>query len=240
MENSNRLLGGAYKCRTNESSVIGRNLKLQNPGTNCFVNSVIQMMRKTDYAKFLQNHFKFIDMGSERRHFDLSYSILSILDKEGSNASISTNIIRSLVASKSDKPYLNEGRQEDAAEFLEALELALSSELSSLEDYWSFKNKHWGKKEIARKFDDNDVSNGSCVSCGSYPSGKQDLFFLLQVMIPKSNNPVKLSSIIEYHISCRTEIIQMRCSNCCELQNHPSACPQTGTSQIEVSKKKKL
>ena len=58
------LAGGAYKSEVQDKSLSALKLKLHNPGTNCFVNSVIQMLRKTEYATFLPYHISSIDIGS--------------------------------------------------------------------------------------------------------------------------------------------------------------------------------
>ena len=222
-----KMLGGAYKSIVQEDFCLDQSLKLKNPGTNCFVNSVIQMMRRTEYAEFLKHHLNTVDIGSQNKRFKVSYSLHQILMQEGNNDSISTSLIRSLVASESGKPYLDEGRQEDAAEFLGALESTLSNELKDCPIYLSFKDKHWGHTQIVRKFQGGS-SNGGCASCGLSPETKQDPFFIFELRIPKSGRPVKLSEIIENHFQQSKVLMKMRCSSCCELQKHPSSCPRTG------------
>ena len=64
---STGLKGGAPKAKVHPSKVQMHHdkngqLRLSNRGTDCFVNSVVQLMRSTGYATFIKMHYHLLRM----------------------------------------------------------------------------------------------------------------------------------------------------------------------------------
>ena len=67
------LKGGASDDkRTLDSYLPNNQLQLINRGTDCFVNSVIQLMRNTDYAQFIRDHLPLLIVNSTQDSYKLS------------------------------------------------------------------------------------------------------------------------------------------------------------------------
>ena len=125
------------------------------------------------------------------------------------------------------KPYLNNGSQQDAEEFLGSLVAMVSSELENCSAFSAVQSDHWGSEQIRRVFLDNPP-DGSCKKCGQYPSSRVDEFLCLKLTIPVSASNVSLSSLIADYFSESTETIRMKCSNCCPHEKEKVVCTQTG------------
>ena len=237
-------LGGTGSTSSNkESNEPSFNLSLHNSGSSCFVNSVIQMLRKTEYTSFLRNYVKSgeavknVRSCETEKRYRLICCFVSILDKVGSTVSVSTDELRSLVASISGLRYLDNGTQQDACEFLETLEAIFTQECSSYEQYNTIKDMHIGTQSFSRHFKPFSGING-CQNCGLNPAERITPFFILPVAIPRHLLVIKLSTLLNNHFSVSKEVVKMRCLFCCEKQNHPPTCPRTGVcEEKEVSEK---
>ena len=218
-------LGGTGSTSSNkESNEPSFNLSLHNSGSSCFVNSVIQMLRKTEYTSFLRNYVKSgeavknVRSCETEKRYRLICCFVSILDKVGSTVSVSTDELRSLVASISGLRYLDNGTQQDACEFLETLEAIFTQECSSYEQYNTIKDMHIGTQSFSRHFKPFSGING-CQNCGLNPAERITPFFILPVAIPRHLLVIKLSTLLNNHFSVSKEVVKMRCSFCCEKQN---------------------
>ena len=130
------------------------------------------------------------------------------------------------MAQQSGKLYLDVETQEDAEEFLTALEEVLSEELITSQEFNSIRSEHWGREEMKRKFLDNTQA-GTCRACGLCPLSNEVPFLLVKLTIPKAST-VTLSSLIDNHYSERTQATKIKCSNCCPHDDQNVQCSQTG------------
>ena len=135
----------------------------------------------------------------------------------------SNTILFSLVADKSNKDYLNQGRQEDAEEFLTALIDVLEKELKHITKFETMFNKIHGMEKKERKFMDNPI--GWCVKCKSYPRVSEERFLTLQLAVP-SCAQVQLESLLNSYFY--EDEMTLSCSNgCCQCEGkcrHRGVC----------------
>ena len=70
--------------------------------------------------------------------------------------------------------------------------------------------------------------HGVCPICGESPLTSEQPFLFLKLMnLPRATS-VSISALLQSHFSEGTEVVNMRCSNCCKNQNHKSVCPELG------------
>ena len=199
-------------------------IQLTNRGTDCFVNSVVQLIKNTQYGIFIISQSQSLFGSSNGNEFRISRELAAIYSGRKNSA----ETLRSLVAQHSGKLELDVNTQQDAEEFFRALEVALSEEWIGTDYFRTVRNCHWGREELGRKFLNNSET-GKCFQCGECPP-KQDLPFLLLKIknIPRSTG-VSISPLVQQHFSESIETVSMRCSNCCEQQAHQQVpCPQMG------------
>ena len=232
------LRGGS--SRKKKSSPKCDELQLLNEGSDCFVNSVVQLMRQSDYASFLKMYLPNLLINASEDDYKLSRSLAELFFEKPRGKALSTAKIRSLVSVYSKKPYFDNKTQQDAEEFFRELEAMLTDELVS-EEFLNFRGNHWGQEKRSRKFITNS-ENGECNICGKVPASKETPFLILQLDIPRTVLSVSLSSILNSHFSENPRIVSMRCPYCCESQEHEKnvvSCPKSGVckarSTTEVS-----
>ena len=127
----------------------------------------------------------------------------------------------------SRKPYLSDGGQHDAEEFLRILIEQLMLELSPGNTFLSVLQSFWGTEKTIRKF--LDTPDGKCSRCMTYPSSSDQPFFTIKVKVPDLNSKLNLSYLIDRYYMENTDEVEMKCSNCCP---HPSNCPLTGICRL--------
>ena len=165
--------------RNKQSDLFSAQLRLINnksQGTRniCFVNSVLQLLRKTGYAAFICDELSFEN--EPPGSYELSRA-LSNLYKEKTTHGRSAAYIRQIVAQHSKKPYFDNSSQQDAEEFLRSLILMMSEELATSVTFRHVQNDHYGTELIRQKFLNN--SSGSCLNCGQFPSSREEDFLCL-------------------------------------------------------------
>ena len=175
---SSGLKGGAHSNKRKVRSCFTNNdLKLINRGSDCFVNSVIQLLRNTDYYAFIQGHLQVLLANSTPDSYRLSRLLYNIYNEESVK---SVAAIRKYVALMSDKNYLDNGSQQDAEEFLRALDGVIFEELVESDEFKAVRELHWGREKISRKFIDNTMY-GVCPTCGESPLTLEQPFLFLQL-----------------------------------------------------------
>ena len=177
---SSGLKGGApaKKAKLDDCMIINE-LQLTNRGSDCFVNSIIQLLRNTPYIQFIKVHLPSILSNSTLDSYRLSKLLTNIYEEKSFGRSKSVAAIRTYVAQMSDKGYLDNGTQQDAEEFLRALDNVFHVELIESETFKDTRDLHWGREEIKRKFVDNG-SSGACQICGNYPILSEDPFLFFK------------------------------------------------------------
>ena len=218
--------GGKHNTPISSQQERPYHLQLINSGSDCFVNSVIQLLRVTDYAYFLKIKLPPLLADKPSQDFDVC-KVLSRLYSGKTRGQLSAGSIRRYVAQKSGKSYLNSGTQQDAEEFFRALEETISDELMLSEEFRVLRGKHWGRQEIRRLFCDN-TENGKCGTCNQYPSSKEEQFFIIPLNVPISESGVSLSSVIQNHFLESTRTDKIRCPNCCPHDKNGLQCTRTG------------
>ena len=210
----------------NHEAIIDKHLQLSNTNNDCFVNSVLQILSASDYATFLRTDVANILEGTSPQCYTIT-KLLSSLYSTETRDHISTATIRSHVALMSGKLYLDQGTQQDSEEFLCALEETLSEELSAVREFRNLRSNHWGKKQTRRLFRDNS-KDGTCSTCGLYPSIAEEPFFILQLNIPHCASSISLASVIQSHFSESTNTDKIRCPHCCPHDGEGQRCTQQG------------
>ena len=190
----------------------------------CFINSVLQLLRRTGYGAFLCDQLSL--QGEPPGSYKLCRA-LSNLYKQKTTRERSAAYIRQIVAIHSRKPYFDNSSQQDAEEFLRTLLTMISEELDTSVTFSNVQNDHFGIELIRRKFLNNSPS-GSCLNCGQFPSSREEDFLCLKLTIPNSSLPVHITSLLNDHFSESTEILQMRCANCCVHDKEKIPCTQEG------------
>ena len=206
-------------------------LRLINQGSDCFVNCIIQLLRKTAYREFIIEHLQTLTNASDE-NFKLSKSLLQIYSHDFQSRPISAAEVRSQVAQYSGRFYMDNDTQQDAEEFFRLLEEALSEELLLLQEFHIVRSKHWGMEICSRRFLDN-TATGKCSRCGNMPESKESPFLVLRITnIPSTSLNVSLTSLLQAHFSESSKVTLMRCSHCCEQQRHgKDKCNQVGVCQ---------
>ena len=206
-------------------------LQLSNRGTDCFVNSVVQLLRQSDYASFIQMNLPSLLINASKDDYKLCRSLAEILFEKPRGEILSAAKIRSLVSLNSKKSYFDNNTQQDAEEFLLELEAMLTEELITSEEFLNLRDHHWGQEKRSRKFINNS-EYGECHTCGKVPASQETPFLILKLTdIPRTVASVSLVSILNNHFSESPRIVSMRCPNCCKSQEHEKnkvPCPQTG------------
>ena len=94
----------------------------------CFINSVLQLLRRTGYGAFLCDQLSL--QGEPPGSYKLCRA-LSNLYKQKTTRERSAAYIRQIVAIHSRKPYFDNSSQQDAEEFLRTLLTMISEELDT-------------------------------------------------------------------------------------------------------------
>jgi hypothetical protein len=218
-------LRGGHTGKRPEAT-IDIHLQLSNNNNNCFVNSVIQLLSASDYPAFLKTGIFNILVGTSPQSYTVTKLLASLYNTEN-RGHLSTAAVRRHVALTYGKFYLDLGSQQDAEEFLCALEETLSEELTALQEFRNLRSMHWGIKQTRRLFRDN-TQNGTCSRCGLYPSIADEQFFILQLHIPKCASSVSLSSIIQGHFYESINTNKIRCPHCCPHDRVGQKCTHQG------------
>ena len=225
-ENIHGLRGGSGEnSLTNVNQEETDKLQLVNRRNDCFVNAVVQLISVTDYIHFLKNMLNplIVDKSWD---YNVCETLVQLYDNHTKGPK-SADLVRKYVSQRSGRPHLNDGSQQDAEEFLSALEDTIYQELKYVEEFRVIRNKHWGKVEIRRLFRDN-TENGRCKRCNQYLSSHEEKFLTLRLNIPRSEIGVNLSSIIQNHFSENSKTVKLRCSNCCPHEGAGVKCTQSG------------
>ena len=206
----------------NNESVMTRNI--------CFVNSVIQMMKRTEIFQFILTNVNTLPHDKKEVCHAINDMLVGSYAKEKS-----AGVIRKLVASKTNKAYLANQSQQDPEEFMRLLIDVICMELHDNEEFNVVMNKHWGEEKVMKVFLDN-LPLGSCFRCNQLPSCRIERFLFLKLIVPSMAKNVNLSTLIESYYSASSDILRMKCSNCC----HHEKCPQTGFCNSEATSKTEL
>ena len=192
-------------------------LLLTNRGTDCFVNSTLKLVFQTDLSTYLRSNFS--NLTRSRPNYDLTVSqqLHKLSQSQGER---STDQIRTEVALRSGMNYLDHNHQEDAADFLIALNTTLKNEIG-----W----KRWdGVLRTEKRFRTGE--NGACVKCRNLPEDTNESFLTLKVALPMSG-PVPLSRVISDHL---IDELEMKCSWCCP---HQRDCDQKGLCSLKPARR---
>ena len=222
---SEGLRGGAKS--NDRLDTLKNELQLINRGTDCFVNSVIQMLRNTDYFQFIRNDVPSLLGQYSGDHCKLSRLLSIIYRDESFGKRVSAEHVRTHISIQSRKAFFDNGSQQDAEEFFRALENILYLELLESPKFEEVRSNHWGKEVLRRKFVDN-TSEGKCQNCGNVPYEFETPFLVLKLKNLPKTDVVSLSSLINDYLSESTEVFDMKCSFCCQQQRHSGPCPLTG------------
>ena len=203
-----------------EDQVINKVLRLINNRSQatrniCFANSVVQLMAMSGYASLLKTQFPQYIEGKPLGSFK-GCRALHDLYMEESNRERSAALLRKLVAQQSGKDFLSNGHQQDSEEFLRATITMINIELNGWDTFNIINKEHFGKERIKRKFLDN--ASGVCFKCGQYPSYSEQEFLCVKLNVPSSSLPVDLSALIDNKFSEETQIVAMKCSECCNTK----------------------
>ena len=104
------------------------------------------------------------------------------------------------------------------------------NELNEWDLFRNMQSQHMGVEKVKRKFLDN--ASGVCSRCGEFPSSQDQEFLSLKLIVPYSELPIDLVSLIFNYFSEDPEVVKIKCTNCCVHENPPDGlkvpCPQEG------------
>ena len=144
---SSCLKGGAPNDKRKLSDCVSsEELQLINRGTDCFVNSVVHLIRNTGYVPYIRTHLPMLIANSTEDSYKLSKRLSYIYSENSVGQPKSTASIRTHVAHMSGKHYLDSKTQQDAEEFMRAIEIVLSEELIESNEFKVSRDLHWGKE----------------------------------------------------------------------------------------------
>ena len=126
--------------------VSSEELQLINRETDCFVNSVVQLIRNTVYVPYIRAHLPMLMANSPEDSYKLSKRLSYIYSENSVGQPKSTAFIRTHVAHMSGKHYLDNKTQQDAEEFMRTIEIVLSEELIESEEFKVSRDLHLGKR----------------------------------------------------------------------------------------------
>ena len=200
------LRGGVGVGRTSKTKSSGP-LRLRNRGTDCFVNATIKLVLHTNLPNYLRAE---LTNWRDNEELTVSHQIRKLNQSRGTQL---TNHIRTEVANISQMQYLDQNEQEDALEFLMALNTSLQTELG-----WS----EWeGETKTENQF---KTPTGACEKCSEKPPIVREPFLALKVGLPNVDR-VALSKVIQDNLR---EDVYVKCSFCCPHEKEGKACDQVG------------
>ena len=154
-------------------------LRLRNRGTDCFVNATIKLVLHTNLPNYLRAE---LTNWRDNEELTVSHQIRKLNQSRGTQL---TNDIRTEVANISQMQYLDQNEQEDALDFLMALNTSLQTELG-----WS----EWeGETKTENQF---KTPTGACEKCSEKPPIVREPFLALKVGLPNVDRVV-LSKVIQ-------------------------------------------
>ena len=200
-----------------------KELLLENNGTDCFVNATIKLVFHTSLVTFL--HSNLAQIRKRTPNPDNLIVSQQLHELSQSQGKVSTRQVRTEVALKSGKNHLDLNSQEDAQEFLLALDNTLKTELG-----WTKWN---GKLRIETRFSKGE--KGACEGCGIPPEAREDEFDTLQVALdPSIFGSTTLSKVLADHL---VENLHIKCYQCCP---HGDKCDQKGACSKPATTVKSL
>ena len=156
-----------------------KELLLKNRRTDCFVNSILKLVFSTGLPTYF--HENLVNLTRSRPNQDLTVS-QQLHELSQSQGEQSTGQVRTEVALRSGMNYLDHNQQEDAADFLIALNTTLKNEMG-----W---NNWEGRLRTKKQFRTGGI--GACERCGNQPEETEEEFLTLKVALPMTG-PVTLS-----------------------------------------------
>ena len=199
-------------------------LKLNNPGTNiCFVNSVVQLV-KPIFLSLLQSLLPSCSNTEVKKVSCALYDLYTI----SSNDSKSAKDLRTYVANGTGMLHFDQSSQQDAAEFLQYLDLILSTELRHEEEFRSFKKNYYVSERNKRLF--MDTASGVCSNCLQLPSDVSQSYLFLKLSFHNHHDVVNIQSMIDNYFNQSKSSFKIKCVECCPHEKciPSSICPLEG------------
>ena len=191
----------------------------------CFVNTALQLLFSIPEVKsFFSNTDYWKAVTSD---ISVCKELGRIFQTAGHLSSAAS--LRILIANISGNVEMNNGTQQDITEFIRHLLQQIEIELSQLTGAASiFINKFWGKESTIKKF--VNQNSGKCIKCNKLPREEEENFNILKLQVLQSSKELSLSSLIENSFSEGSDILRMKCSDCCP---HSTNCPQSGGCKLK-------
>lgn len=101
--------------------------------------------------------------------------------------------------------------------------MGLKSELDKIGASNNFSKTFYGREKVIRKF--LHTADGTCHRCNQFVREDEEVFLTLNLALPESSEPIRLSSLVHYHFAEALEQFDMKCSNCCTCKE---ACQLSG------------
>jgi hypothetical protein len=194
----------------------------------CFVNTSLQLLRSIAIVKdFFQKRLYRSD--NDGPTMPICDELSRLVTNSGQ---FSASVLRSLVGRSSGKLYLCDGTQQDPVEFLTILLQQVDKEIPVTNwDGKAFLQKFWGTEKTERKFLNN--YGGTCTVCKALPRTEEESVHIIRLNIPDTGSVVTLNSIIENHYQENSDLIMMKCSECCDRKQHDSGCSFSGNCKMK-------
>ena len=201
--------------------VNNRKYKTDNTRNLCFVNAAIQTFyRNPDF----QTYFKHKENDDSQ---PICNEISRIFKSEG-KSSVSTAKLRKLDGESSGRGDVSDGSQQDIMDFHDLLLRMVSNELllNDFDDGLRVIGQFYGIEKNEKKF--LHTKSGEC-SQGHSARTEEESFQIMKLTLPESNQELSLNNIISNHYAENSDILSMKCSDCCP---HQSNCPNTGRCKL--------
>ena len=201
----------------------------------CFVNTSLQLLYSLPEVRsfFVNKEYKI------NQHESANLKIcneVSRIFKTAGQFTTSAATLRLLVGCESQNVDICSGSQQDITFFLRHLIQQIEIELAELDGPQAlFMNKFWGREHVTKKFINS--SDGTCNRCKRLPRQETEDFNMLKLESVITNNSVSLSTMIQDSFSEGTDILKMKCSDCCP---HTGVCPLTGMCKQEDAVTQKI
>ena len=181
----------------------------------CYVNASLNLLNSCkDFSYFIQRKI-YLEPDNLLQNFPVSEELSKIF----TGAVSSAIILRTLVATKSNKPHLHSWDQQDITEFHRTLLDVLTEEFR--------RNDCEKGKSLISKFSGSEILSfefaQECQVCQYRPDDKCEKFNILSLDITSRATSSKLSEVIRNHY-VRPDQRQMRCN-----------CPLSDKRQVSVT-----
>ena len=209
------------------------NTSLRSEKNLCYVNTELQLLYSIPDVN------QFFTSKKYRESYEQRLPVCDEISRifgTGGQIQASAAELRRLVGVFHGRSDICNGIQQDIVEFHTLLLRSIEVELERVGyQQLSFLIKFRGKEKTTKAF--LHTRDGCCPK-GHMVRTENELFQVIKIEVPPTHKMMSINDLINNKFGKKNEIVQMKCSDCCE---HQGLCPQTGKCKLlEGSSKIKL